>query len=617
MPIRPSRTAIAVALALPLVFQPSFAAEAKEEAVVVTATRIPTRLNEVIADITVIERAQIEAAGAATLPQLLAQHPGLQITTQGGLGKVTGIFIRGSTTGHALLLVDGVPLGSATLGEPSLQNLPLAQIERIEILRGAASSLYGSDAIGGVIQIFTRRGAGPAKPEVFVGIGSDNTTQFSAGIAGGTDVLSYSLNASRLKTGGFDIASDPLRFQQATFAAPHPDEDGYRNTALGGQLAFRPAAGHEFGLTLLMADSRNEFDGADPAVAAVNEDRTRAWTLYARNRFLPGWTSTLRYGETQDRTRTRDFDWSVFGPAWSLHQTRQKQWSWQHDIKLPLGTLLLAAEHLDQAVESTTNYTVRDRTVRSLLGGWQARWGRHAWQLSQRIDDNSQFGRKTTGNLAYGYQLTDELTARASFGTAFKAPSFNQLYWPNTGFGGGNPALRPETAKNREVGLEWTRSGARLAWTHFDNKIENLISGWPPVNIGRAQIRGDSLEGGHTWGPWSAQVAVDFMKPIDEDTGTRLQRRAARLGKARVAYHVGTWGAGAELAAVGERYDSTTQTRPLDRYDVVNLFGHYRLGADLTLEGRIDNLFDKIYETAWGYASPRRGVFIGLRYRPK
>lgn len=614
MSIRHSRTALAVALSM-VVPHVSAAPVEDEAAIVVTATRIPTRINEQLADVTLIERAEIEAAGAVNLPQLLAQQPGLQITSQGGTGKVTGLFTRGSNTGHTLLLVDGVPLGSITLGLPALQNLPLSQIERIEILRGPASSLYGSDAIGGVIQVFTRQGEGPAKPEAFAGFGSRGTRQLAAGISGGSDAISYSLRASRLQTEGFDVASDVTRFQQANFGtSPDNDADGYLNTSLSGQIAFRPARGHEFGLTYIAADSRNEFDGSNPAVDARNDDRTHAWTLYARNRLLPFWNSTLRYGESRDRMRTWDFDLGVGGPAWSLHQTTQKQWTWQNDVRLPLGTLLLAAEHLDQSVESTTSYSVNSRSVRSLIAGWQARMGNHSWQLSQRIDDNSQFGQKTTGNLAYGYQLTQELRARAAVGTAFKAPSFNQLYWP----GMGNPDLLPETAKNREVGLEWQgATGARLAWTHFDNRIRNLIAPWPIVNIGRAHITGDSFTGSHTWGPWSAQFSIDLMKPINEDTDDRLPRRAARLGKARIAYAPGPWSIGAELSTVGVRYDSTTQTRPLSRYEIVNLFGHYRLAPDVTLEGRIDNLFDKHYETAWGYANPGVSVFAGLRYVPK
>jgi len=598
-----SRTAIAVALAI--AFQPASAAPVEDEAVVVvTATRIPTRVSEQLADVTVITREQIEAAGATTLPALLAQQPGLQIVTTGGIGKSTSLFTRGTNAGHTLLLIDGMPLGSATLGQPSFHNLPLAQIERIEILRGPASSLYGSDAIGGVVQVFTRKGKGAPSPEAYAGYGSYGTSELMAGISGGTETVSYSLAASRFETNGWDATTPKL-------ANTNRDADGYKNTAWRGRLAVTPAAGHEFGATFFMADSRNHYDGGGPTVNAWNDDATQVWTVYARNRLLPAWTSTLRYGESQDRSEN-------FAPDLSLHATTQRQWTWQNDVKLPLGTLLLAYEDLTQGVESTTNYTVRERSVRSLIAGWQARLGDHSWQVSARNDDNSQFGAKTTGSLAYGYALTPQLAARAAIGTAFKAPSFNQLYWPDTGFGGGNPKLLPETAKNREIGLDWFGpTGARLAWTHYDNRIENLIAGWPPVNIGRARITGDSLAGSHQWGAWAAQASIDFMKPIDAANGNRLPRRAAQQAKLRVAYEPGAWGAGGEVLAVGPRYDTATQSREMARYELVNLFGHYRLNRDLRIEARLDNLFDKDYETAWGYRNPGASIFVGLRYQPK
>jgi len=597
------RTAIAAAITLS--FQPTFAAPADDEAaVVVTATRIPTRISEQLADVTVITRTEIEAAGATTLPALLAQQPGLQITTNGGIGKSASVFTRGTNAGHTLLLVDGVPLGSATAGQPSFHNLPLAQIERIEILRGPASSLYGSDAIGGVIQVFTRKGEGPMTLEAFAGGGSYGTSELMAGISGGTQTVSYSLAASRFESDGQD-ATRPGHF------APNPDADGYENTSWRGRLAVTPAVGHEFGATFLMADSRNHYDGGGPTVNAYNDDETRVWSLYARNRLASAWTSTLRYGESQDRSED-------FALGRSLFETQQKQWTWQNDVKLPLGTLLLAPEHLEQSVESTTNYTVRERTVRSLIAGWQASVGKHSWQLSQRSDDNSQFGQKTTGSLAYGYRITTALTARAAVGTAFKAPSFNQLYWPDTGWGGGNPNLQPETARNREMGLEWQGpTGARLSWTHYDNRIRNLITGWPPVNVDRARIRGDSFSGSHAWGPWQAQVALDLMKPINEATGHRLPRRAAEQFKARLTYETGTWGAGGELSAVGKRFDTATQTREMPGYELLNLFGHYRLTRETRLEARVDNLFDADYETAWGFRNPGRTLFVGLRYQPK
>lgn len=604
-----SRTAAAVALAF--AFPSAFAAE-DEATIVVTATRIPTRVHEQLADVTVITREEIEQAGATTLPALLSQQPGLQIVTNGGLGKSTSLFTRGTNAGHTLLLVDGVPLGSATLGQPSFHNLPLSQIERIEILRGPASSLYGSDAIGGVVQVFTKKGEGPLKPEAFAGVGSYGTREVMAGVSGGTGLVSYSFAASRFETHGWD----------ATLAKntnyPERDADGYKNTAWRGRLVLTPAKGHEFGATFLAADSRNHYDGFGSTTNPYNDDETRVWSLYAKNRLAEAWTSTLRYGESQDRSED-------FAPARSLFETQQKQWSWQNDVKLPLGTLLLAYEDLKQEVDSTTAYTVKERTLRSLIAGWQARLGNHSWQLSQRRDDNSQFGAKTTGSLAYGYAITPQITVRAAVGTAFKAPSFNDLYYTSPWGSHGNPNLQPETAKNREFGLDWYgTSGAHLAYTHYDNRIKNLIAwqdtgGWVyvPFNVGRARIKGDSLVASHQWGAWQAQASFDWMSPYDEDTGYRLPRRAAQQAKARISYEPGAWGAGAEILAVGQRYETATQSKEMARYELVHLFGHYRLTPDVRLEARLDNLFDKEYETAWGYRNPGRTLFVGLRYQPK
>ena len=575
-------------------------------AVVVTATRQPTRINEQLADATVIDREAIEQAGATTLPELLSRQPGVQIANNGGLGKSSSIFLRGTNSGHTLLLVDGIPLGSATLGSPSLSNLSLSQIERIEILRGPASSLYGSDAIGGVIQIFTKQGAGPLRPEAFLGAGSYGTREAQAGLSGGTDMWSYSLRASHLKSDGINVASDPVRYQQANFSLPNPDSDPYYNTSWSGRLAFRPAAGHELGATLLTADSKNHYDGGGPTVDAYSNDNTRTWTVYSRNRLAEAWTSTLRYGESKDQSES-------FSPGRSLFATTQKQSTWQNDVKLPLGNLMLAAEHLRQDVDSTTNYTVKERTVRSLIAGYNGTWGNHSWQLSQRYDDNSLFGGKTTGSLAYGYRINADWQARAAYGTAFKAPSFNQLYFP----GFGNVNLKPEFAKNREIGLNWNHASQHATLTYFDNRIENLIQDFPVSNVGRARITGTSLGYGLTYGAWNADASVDLMKPINQSNGYRLQRRAAQMGKLSVSYAPGPWTLGAELSATGDRYDTTTQTRPLEHYEVVNLHGSYKIDRDWTFEGRVNNLFDKVYETAWGYAQPRANVFIGVRYAPK
>lgn len=600
-----SRTAIAVALLT--TFQPLSAAAIEDEAVVVvTATRIPTRVNEIIADITVIDRTTIEMAGPTTLPDLLARQPGLHVADNGGRGKSASIFIRGTSSAHTLLLVDGVPLGSATTGQPSLHNLPLSQIERIEILRGPASSLYGSDAIGGVIHIFTRHGEGPARLSAYAGIGSHNTREAQAGVSGSSGALSYNFSASHYTTGGFNVASDPQRFNTVNFSLPNPDDDGYRNTMLTGRIVYEIAKGHQIGATVLEGKSRNWFDRGGPTVDAYSNDKTRAYGAFLRNRLGDVWTSELRWGSSEDRSES-------FAPGRSLFATTQTQWAWQNDIRLPVGKLMLAFENTEQSVDSTTNYTVKNRDVDSVVLGYQGTVGAHSWQTALRRDDNSQFGAHTTGSLGYGYRFADAWQARASVGTAFKAPSFNQLYFP----GFGNAALKPEKAKNKEIALHWTEGVQHASLTWFDNRIINMIPVFPVANIDSARITGTSLAYGFVYGTWLFDAGLDLMKPINEDTGKRLQRRPAEMLKLVITYSPGDWKIGSEVNAVGRRYDTTTEGRPMGGYGLVNLFASRALGKEWMLEGRINNLFGRDYENAWAYAVPGREIFVGLRYTPK
>jgi vitamin B12 transporter len=584
-------------------------------AVVVTATRQATRANELIADVTVIEREAIEQAGPTTLPELLSRQPGLHIVDNGGAGKATSVFMRGTSSTHTLLLVDGMPLGSATAGSPSLHNLPLSQIERIEILRGPASSLYGSDAIGGVIQIFTRRGEGPMRLNAYAGVGGYGTREAQAGVSGSQGPWSYSFAASNFSTDGFNVAADPVRFRTSSGALPNSDADGYRNTSHAGRITYKLADGHEIGASVLEAVSRSSYDRGGATVDAYNQDKTRVYGLHLRNRITDRWTSTLRWGHSEDNSTS-------FDPGRSQFATTQTQWTWQNDVRLPVGNLLLAVENLDQAVDSTTSYTVRNRTVRSFIAGYQGNLGAHSWQASLRRDNNSQFGGHSTGSLAYGYRFATEWQARIASGTAFKAPSFNQLYFPAfppfPAFG--NPNLKPEESRNLEAGLNWERGGQNATLTWFDNRISNLIATSPAgtaENIGKARITGTSLSYGLTQGFWRADAGLDLMRPVDEANGRRLQRRPAEMAKLALIYAPAMWKAGGEITAVGRRYDTTTQTRAMGGYAVVNLLAAREIATDWTLEGRINNLFERVYENAWSFAVPGRQLFLGLRYAPR
>ena len=563
-----------LAALLPLLYLTPALSQQNLDPVVVTATRQATRVSETLADVTVLQREDIEKASGSSALELIARQPGIQLSNNGGLGKASSLFIRGAEARHTLLLIDGIPLGSATTGTPSLADIPLSQIERIEIVRGPSSAAYGSDAIGGVI--------------------------------GRGQMLSGNLRVSYLGTDGFNAAADPVRYKAVNGSFPNPDRDGYYQNSMSGSIAIRPAKGHELGITGYNVTGKNDYDGGGPTVFAYANVATTVLSAYSRNQWTDDWTSTVRFGQAEDSSTN-------FAPTRSLFETVQNQWMVENQIGLPLGSLLIGYEYLSQEVNSTTKYAVRERTVSSPFLGYNAKLGNHSVQLAGRRDDNSQFGAKNTGNLAYGYQFTSALSARGAIGTAFKAPTFNQLYFP--GFGSTN--LKPEEALNREIGLTWLETGHRIGWVYFDNKITDLIGGSPLVNINKATIRGNSLTYAGSIGHWQINASIDIMDPRDATTRKKLPRRADEQANFSLSYATGPLNVGTEVQAVGTRFDNATNTRRMKGYALVNLFGHYQITPDLRLEARINNLFDEQYETAWAYAQPRLSAFIGLRYNPK
>lgn len=615
--IRPTFAALAVALAFP---SSGFAADTEQPTVVVTASRQAQRADEALADVTVIERARIEQAGASFgLTELLARQPGIQMSTSGGPGKAASIFMRGGNGNHTILLVDGMRVGSATTGTASWQDIPLSQIERIEIVRGPASALYGADAMSGVIQIFTRKGSGEPRVDAFAGAGSYGARELSAGVAGGSDALSYALRGGYTETDSFSAKS------RKAGASYNPDHDLYRNTNVSGNLGYRLADGHELGASFLAAEGRNFYDG-DAGFNNYNNAAQRVWSVHSRNRLASAWTSTLRFGQSVDSyegfTRSK--------PAGSTIRTTQDQFVWQHDIRLPLGSLMAAYENLHQKVLSEGAFD-GGRSVNSALLGWTAGLGDHKLQLNARHDDNSQYGGKTTGYAGYGYQIAPSLRLTGSIGSAFRAPTFNELYYP----GFGNPDLRPENAYNKEIGLQWERGGSFVSLTAFRNRISDMIVTFRnpvtgrslPSNVREAQIQGLSLAGSTRLAGFEVEAGVDFLDAKDRDSDASLPRRARQSGHFRISRSIERLTAGVELQGVGGRYDAVsyntrnlalaTERDRLGGYGLVNAFVKYAVTRDWSLEGRANNLLDKQYETAWGYNTPGANVFFGVRYAPR
>jgi len=571
--------------------------------IVVTATRQPMRVAEALADVTVIDRDTIEESGQSTLAELLARQPGAQLSANGGAGAASAVYLRGAEARHTLVLVDGMRIRSATTGQAAIENIPLSEIDHIEILRGPASALYGSEAIGGVIQIFTRRNHGAVRPSLYAGYGSYNTREANAGIGGSQNGLSFGLRAGTYDTDGINATNKKS-------SSYNPDKDPFRQKHFAGNLAYRFGGGDEIGADFLDSEGTNHYDDGPGTVDSHSDTKLASYEVHLRNHLTPGWTSQLRIGGSVDDLH----DHGSYGPG--RYRTEQRQYQWQNDLRLPLGRALFALERSEDHVSGSTDYTVSHRSVNSVLAGWSAHLGKHEVQANLRRDDNSQFGAKTTWQAAYGYRFSDAWRAHVGAGTAFNAPTFNQLYWPDTGYGGGTPDLRPETARNVEAGVAYARGDHSISLTVFRNRVEDLISGWPPVNINRAKLEGATLAYTGVWAGWCVTASFDALDARDEATGRRLARRANYQTQASAAREFGAWTVGGELTDVGPRVDNVV-TQTMAGYTVANLFVRYRIDPAWTVDARANNIADVKYETAYGYAMPGANLFVGVRYAPR
>jgi vitamin B12 transporter len=619
----------AIAAALFQVFTSSATYAADDAAIIVTGTRQQMRAAESLSDLSVIGREEIQRAGQSTLAELLQTQPGLEISSTGGPGQPATVFMRGANGAHTLVLIDGMRVGSATLGTTAFEHLPLSAIDRVEILRGPASSLYGSDAIGGVIQIFTKRGSGPIAPNFSLGYGTYDTWQGSAGIGGQTEGGRFNLQAGFTDTKGFNAITNDQNF------AYDKDRDGYRNTNFSGSFALNLAPGHELGGNALYSDGTTQKDAlqCDPFFFACTthyDSKTRqtvqSGNLYLRNQFTKIWTSTLRIGQSSDDMADQRLDPSTNHEFKDTFRTTQDQYVWQNDVIVGPGKLLLAAEQLKQRIASTSRYAETERTINSLLAGYQGWFDKHGIQINIRGDSNSQFGDETTGGFSYGYQFTPAWRVMLGARSAFKAPTFNDLYFPASFFGAGNPKLQPEHSQNREAALAYDDTRRRLSLTLYRNEVRDLIDwvetppgSWfyMPTNVNRALLTGATMSAAAAIGDWQLSANLDFQDPRDQNTDKLLVNRAQRHGSLGADYRTERWQLGGEVVGSSVRYDDQANTITLGGYGIVNLHGQYAIDKGWSLFARANNVFDKRYELRRDYATAGANVFVGVRYEPK
>jgi vitamin B12 transporter len=610
MKIVRSLAAITVVACLPVTL--THAESDPRDAVIVTATRTAVTADELLASATVLTRADIARSGARNVPELLRGVAGMDFATQGGYGKLTNSYVRGTNPGQVLVLIDGVKIGSATAGTPAWEFLPLSEIDRVEIVRGPRSSLYGSEAVGGVVQIFTRRDRGPVRPRADFMSGSDHANEIGAGMAGEIGDTWFNIHASRFATRGFDARQPTVEFGTPL---DEPDRDGYRNRSASARIGQRLGGGAEWELHGLHAEGNTEYDSTDN-----NEDDFTQQAFGGRLQLRPAaaWDTTLRVGRSRDdRLSTRLDGVPTFsGPT--RFDTIRDTFSWQNDISvLENQTATLGYDVTEDRVRGTTAYTRSSRDNAALFTQYQARVGRSDVLLGLRRDHNEQFGTHHTGNFALGYAIRNGRRLVLSHGTGFRAPTFNDLYFP----GASNPDLRPERARTTEIGVKSGEGTVRWSAFAFHTRVRDLIvfdlSTFTPQNVEAAVIDGMETEGTVTLDSWRVSGSLTFLDPRDEATNLLLPRRARRSASLSLDRRFGQTELGASVLAQDARYDDKANTTRLGGYGILNLHARRSLARDWELRLRLENVLDKAYQTIATYNSPGRSLFLSASYQPK
>ncbi len=595
----------AVSPAAPLTVSP--------EEIVVTGTRTPIAVAKLPASAMALNREDIEELQVNSLPELLAGVVGVDVATSGGYGKVTGVRMRGSESDHLLVLIDGVRIGSATVGLAAFEHLPLSQVDRIEIVRGPRSSLWGSEAIGGVIHIFTRKGSGDEpRYTLDAGGGSFDTFEVTGGVSGAYEDFNYSAAVSRFDSGGIDARQPVPGF----FGVDQPDRDGYDNVSAHFRGGYSLGEMGEIDAFVLRAWGTTEFDGNFQDEGDFVQ-QVAGGSLSLRP--ADNWRTALHLSEARDESE----NFAPDGSFASRFDTRSRQLSWQNDVSLlDDHQLTFGVDYRDDKVDSSTEYDQSTRDNSGIFGQYSTEFHGHQLVASARWDDYETFGSKTTGGVGWSYAWRDWLRLYASYGTAYRIPTFNELFWP----GFGNPELGPETAVSYEAGLEgqhdWFGWSIRAYRTDVEDMIVTVLEDpatftYTLENMNETRITGVEGELSAQWRDWNASLGIEYLDPEDKMSGNRLARRAKQKLSFDLTRNVDRLSFGGRLFAKGNSFDDAGNRIKINGFVTVDLFGKYRFNDQVTLRAKVANLLDKEYQTADTYNSFDRNFFISIHYRSR
>ena len=592
---------------------------------VVTANRTPQALSELVGDVSVVDSETIERSGATGVADLLSRLPGIEISRSGGVGNTTSLFIRGAETRFTAVYLDGVRIDSQSTGGAGWEGIPLSQIDRIEVLRGPAAAVYGSDAVGGVIQLFTRRGEEGVSPYAGIGFGSKGLRRIEGGVSGKSGLFDYSFGVAHEESKGYNV--QPVSKRNVTKDGfTSPDRDGYNSTSGNAKLGFQITPDQRIEATLLSSDIKAGYDATVsyrtklPFLFAndISSNKLQTAGLSWSAKWNDVYSTRVQVTDSQQVYKTQ--------PSFYRTETRLRGYLFQNEFRfgphLVTATLERREDALENAPTTTSKLLARDRSQDAISLGYGFVQGPHSLQLHVRHDKDSEFGGKTTGSAAYGYAITPSLRFTASAGTAFRVPTLYQRFSEY-----GLATLKPESSRNLELGLQYTEGATQLGVVAYANRVQNLIvfdgsakgcasSFGCYSSTARARYQGVTLSGSHRIGDVTLRGSLDFQDPRDLATHNLLARRAQRHATLGADWRIAGWTLGAEVQTSSRRYDDAANSVKLGGYTVLNLSATTQLTRDINLVARVDNVGNKDYQVARLYANAGRTAYVGLKWTP-
>ena len=585
------------------------------DTIVVTPLRRTSSLQRSTSSVTVIDSADIERSAAPDLQSLLKSYSGISIKTNGGQGSSAGIFIRGMSADHTVVLVNGVRTASATSGSTALSNIPLSSIERIEVAKGAHSAQYGADAMGGVVNIITKQGGAcgdrPWCGSLSTGVSHPWGTYASGSVQGrSSDGIDYGFGAAITGTQGYNFTT-PEAFGH------EPDRDGF----LQGSLNFALSKDFDWGKLYadgLFSRGRNQYDAKAPSPNEA-DNTAFAGKIGTRIDHTEDWSSTLEFSTGVDDSR--NFRKGVSGT--DKFQTKRYGVFASTDKSFDTGAvnhvLTGGVEAYREEIDTSATYDETSRDLTAIFGQYSLEYEALRFDGGVRYDHNSQFGDVATYNLGASYEILPDLVLRSSYGTGFRAPTFNDLYYPESG----NPDLKPERSRSYELGLNWRMSsGTSLDMAFYDTRLRQGISWredeqthlWLPVNVDRAHITGFEATLSHRFNErWGVKGMVDIKRPIDADTGNDLPYRERFKAAAEVNFTpIEKLDLTARMIYGGSRYSDAGNSKKLGDYVTADFVALYSIDEQSQLKFSVENIFDKDYQTSAGYIAPGRTITLGL-----